>query len=291
MNGVLGMAQVLNDTPMSQTQKEYVDAILLSGRNLMSILNDVLDYSKVEAGALELQPQAVNLGAVLDEVMRLVAPAAQRKGVVTRLDYPPPLPRTVEADPVRLRQVLLNLAGNAVKFTDRGTVTVRVRHEPEHPFVIEFEDTGVGIPAEVLPRLFTSFTQADGSTSRQYGDASKLHSSSGFAGARMRGSEHNDVFESREGRVRTVTNRSGGTQGGISNGEEIVFRVAFKPTATILQRQATVDVTGASTELMGRGRHDPCVVPRAVPIVEAMAALVLLDHWMRHAAQNQTFRF
>ena len=114
---------------------------------------------------------------------------------------------------------------------------------------------------------------------------------SGFAGARLRGSEHNDVFESRAGRVRTVTNRSGGTQGGITNGEEIVFRVAFKPTATILQRQATVDVTGANTELMGRGRHDPCVVPRAVPIVEAMAALVLLDHWMRHAAQNQTFRF
>ncbi|MCX6953640.1 MAG: chorismate synthase, partial [Verrucomicrobia bacterium] len=114
---------------------------------------------------------------------------------------------------------------------------------------------------------------------------------SGFAGAAMRGSEHNDVFESREGRVRTATNRSGGTQGGISNGEELVFRVAFKPTATILQRQQTVDLAGAPTELMGRGRHDPCVVPRAVPIVEAMAALVLLDHWMRHAAQNQTFQF
>jgi chorismate synthase len=114
---------------------------------------------------------------------------------------------------------------------------------------------------------------------------------SGFAGARMRGSEHNDVFEARDGRVRTATNRSGGTQGGISNGEEIVFRVAFKPTATILQRQATVDVSGVATELIGRGRHDPCVVPRAVPIVEAMAALVLVDHWMRHAAQNKTFSF
>jgi chorismate synthase len=114
---------------------------------------------------------------------------------------------------------------------------------------------------------------------------------SGFAGATLRGSEHNDAFEVRDGRVRTRTNRSGGTQGGISNGEELVFRTAFKPTATILQRQATVDTAGAATELIGRGRHDPCVVPRAVPIVEAMTALVLLDHWLRHAAQNRTFTF
>ncbi len=114
---------------------------------------------------------------------------------------------------------------------------------------------------------------------------------SGFAGARMRGSEHNDVFEPRDGRVRTVTNRSGGTQGGISNGEEIVFRVAFKPTATILRPQHTVDIHGAATELIGRGRHDPCVVPRAVPIVEAMTALVLVDHWMRQQAQCGVFKF
>jgi chorismate synthase len=114
---------------------------------------------------------------------------------------------------------------------------------------------------------------------------------SGFAGARLRGSEHNDAIEPRGGRVRTLTNRSGGVQGGISNGEEIVFRVAFKPTATIMRAQKTVDRGGAATELIGRGRHDPCVLPRAVPIVEAMAALVLLDHWLRHAAQNQSIRF
>jgi chorismate synthase len=114
---------------------------------------------------------------------------------------------------------------------------------------------------------------------------------SGFDGTLLRGSQHNDLFENREGHVRTKTNRSGGVQGGISNGEEIVFRVAFKPTATILQSQATVDVTGAETALMGRGRHDACVLPRAVPIVEAMAALVLIDHWMRQSGQNRTFTF
>jgi chorismate synthase len=91
--------------------------------------------------------------------------------------------------------------------------------------------------------------------------------------------------------VRTTSNRSGGVQGGISNGEEIVFRVAFKPTATILQKQKTVDVHGHDTELAARGRHDPCVVPRAVPIVEAMTALVLVDHWMRQHAQNELFKF
>lgn len=114
---------------------------------------------------------------------------------------------------------------------------------------------------------------------------------SGFGGSRMKGSEHNDLFENRDGRVRTITNNSGGVQGGISNGEEIVFRVAFKPTATILQSQKTVDLEGQPTELMGKGRHDPCVVPRAVVIVEAMAALVLLDHAMRQTAQNRAFEF
>ncbi len=114
---------------------------------------------------------------------------------------------------------------------------------------------------------------------------------SGFAGTRLKGSEHNDAFESRDGRIRTVTNRSGGVQGGISNGEELDFRVAFKPTATILQPQQTVDIHGAAAELAARGRHDPCVLPRAVPIVEAMTALVLVDHWLRQSAQNGTFKF
>jgi chorismate synthase len=114
---------------------------------------------------------------------------------------------------------------------------------------------------------------------------------SGFDGTLLRGSQHNDAFVSRRGKVRTATNNSGGIQGGISNGEEIVFRVAFKPTATIMRSQATVDLGGHATELKGRGRHDPCVVPRAVVIVEAMAALVLVDHWMRQAAQNKTFKF
>jgi len=104
---------------------------------------------------------------------------------------------------------------------------------------------------------------------------------SGFAAAAMKGSEHNDSFEIREGRVRTATNRSGGVQGGISNGENIIFRVAFKPTATIAREQKTVTAAKEETTLAARGRHDPCVLPRAVPMIEAMAALVLCDHLLR----------
>lgn len=107
---------------------------------------------------------------------------------------------------------------------------------------------------------------------------------SGFAATKMRGSEHNDPFELREGKVRTTTNRSGGVQGGISNGEDVFFRVAFKPTATIAREQMTVTKAGEEVTLAARGRHDPCVLPRAVPIVEAMAALVLCDHALRQRA-------
>jgi chorismate synthase len=107
---------------------------------------------------------------------------------------------------------------------------------------------------------------------------------SGFSATRMRGSEHNDAFEMRDGKVRTTTNNSGGVQGGISNGEDIFFRVAFKPTSTIARDQKTVTASHEETTLAARGRHDPCVLPRAVPIVEAMAALVLCDQALRQRA-------
>jgi chorismate synthase len=108
---------------------------------------------------------------------------------------------------------------------------------------------------------------------------------SGFSGTHLTGSQHNDPFYNGAGRVRTRTNRSGGVQGGISNGEEISIRVAFKPTATILREQETVDENGQDTTIKARGRHDPCVLPRAVPIVEAMLALVLADHFLRQRGQ------
>jgi chorismate synthase len=156
-----------------------------------------------------------------------------------------------------------------------GVIECRIRNVP------------VGLGEPVFDRLEADLAKAMLSLPATKG----FELGSGFAGSLLKGSQHNDLFENRDGRVRTTTNNSGGVQGGISNGEEIVFRVAFKPTATILQSQKTVDLEGNPTELMGKGRHDPCVVPRAVVIVEAMAALVLLDHWMRQSAQNRTFQF
>jgi chorismate synthase len=109
---------------------------------------------------------------------------------------------------------------------------------------------------------------------------------SGFTGASMRGSEHNDQFFAENQLVKTKTNYSGGIQGGISNGEEIWFRVAFKPVSTIMQPQQTIDDKGESLTIEGKGRHDPCVVPRAVPVVEAMAAVVLADHYLRNRSSK-----
>ena len=140
----------------------------------------------------------------------------------------------------------------------------------------------VGLGAPVFDRLEADLAKAMLSLPATKG----FEIGSGFEGTTLTGSEHNDPFRMIDGKVRTTTNRSGGVQGGISNGENIVFRVAFKPTATIMTAQDTVSTDLENTELKGRGRHDPCVLPRAVPIVEAMAALVLCDHCLRQRAQN-----
>ena len=156
-----------------------------------------------------------------------------------------------------------------------GVIECRVRNLP----------TGLGVP--VFDRLEADLAKAMLSLPATKG----FEIGSGFAGSQLLGSEHNDIFIKKGDKIGTETNRSGGVQGGISNGEELIFRVAFKPTATVLQSQRTVDKEGNETELMGRGRHDPCVVPRAVPIVESMTVLVLVDHWMRQYAQCKSFDF
>jgi len=180
-----------------------------------------------------------------------------------------PHPATAAAMIARIKAV--RAEGDSVG----GVIECRVRNLPP----------GLGEP--VFDRLEADLAKAMLSLPATKG----FEIGSGFAGTRLKGSEHNDAFEIRGGRVRTLTNRSGGVQGGISNGEELAFRIAFKPTATILQPQQTVDVHGNPTELAARGRHDPCVLPRAVPIVEAMTSIVLLDHWLRQNAQNRTFKF
>ncbi len=147
--------------------------------------------------------------------------------------------------------------------------------------VIRGLDAGLGEP--VFDKLEADLAKAMLSLPASKG----FEIGSGFAATRMKGSEHNDPFEVRDEQVRTTTNNSGGVQGGISNGEDIFFRVAFKPTATLSRDQKTVTASGEETTLAARGRHDPCVLPRAVPIVEAMAALVLCDHALRQRAISE----
>ena len=140
----------------------------------------------------------------------------------------------------------------------------------------------VGLGAPVFDKLEADLAKAMMSLPASKG----FEIGSGFEGAKMVGSEHNDAFYlDQAGRVRTRTNRSGGVQGGLSNGEPIVIRIAFKPTSTIARTQKTVTREGEEVDLLARGRHDPCVVPRAVPMVEAMAALVIADHLLIHYAQ------
>jgi len=196
--------------------------------------------------------------------------------VVARMDANRVDMREVESNPVRWPDK--KEANQLVKLIER------VRSEGDSlGGVVECEVRGcpVGLGEPVFDRL-----EADLAKGMMSLPASKgFEIGSGFAGVRMRGSEHNDEFFLEGKKVRTRTNRSGGVQGGISNGEEIVFRVAFKPVATISQAQKTVNTKGKSVELKARGRHDPCVLPRAVPMVEAMALLVLADHYLRDRAQ------
>jgi chorismate synthase len=144
----------------------------------------------------------------------------------------------------------------------------------------------VGVPPGLGDPVFDKLEADLGKAMLSIPAAKGFDVGSGFRGVTMRGSEHNDLFVPGEGgRIATRTNRSGGIQGGISNGEPILCRVAFKPTATILRPQETVDVEGRPATIQPRGRHDPCVLPRAVPIVEAMLCLVLADHLLRHRGQ------
>lgn len=144
-----------------------------------------------------------------------------------------------------------------------------------------------GVPAGIGEPVFDKLHADLGKAMLSINAAKGFEIGSGFAGTEMRGSEHNDSFyvnRDKGLKIRTKTNFSGGVQGGVSNGEDIYFRVAFKPVSTIMKKQNTVDVHGNEVEIMGKGRHDPCVLPRAVPVVEAMAALVMVDHLMRNGA-------
>jgi len=173
MNGVLGMTSLLAASELSPRQRDWVQAIQASGDALLTVINDILDFSKIEAGKLELETVNFELSNLVEDVTSLLAARAQGKGLELLSDIAGDVPRNVRGDPGRLRQVLTNLLGNAIKFTERGEVVVRVttiaRAQDDVTLRFTVKDTGVGIPPDAMEHLFESFSQADSSTTRNYG--------------------------------------------------------------------------------------------------------------------------
>jgi CheY-like chemotaxis protein/anti-sigma regulatory factor (Ser/Thr protein kinase) len=167
MNGVLGMAQVLEGTSLSDDQRRYVGAIRASAESLLTVLNDILDLSKIEAGKLTIERRPTDADSLLRDMVRMYRPMATAKGLRLEVKIAGSLPH-ISIDPVRIRQVVTNLVGNAIKFTHHGSVTVEASHR-DGRLHIAVVDTGIGIPEERRSTIFDSFTQADSSTSRMYG--------------------------------------------------------------------------------------------------------------------------
>lgn len=173
MNGVIGMTGLLLETPLTQEQREYVETIRLSGDSLLTIINDILDFSKIESGRLEIEQLLFEVRPCVEEALDLISPNIGDKSIELLYLVDNAVPRSIRGDVTRLRQVLVNLIGNAVKFTDRGEVFVAVSRssiDDRHiELLFEVRDTGIGIPAERIGHLFQSFTQLDSSTTRKYG--------------------------------------------------------------------------------------------------------------------------
>lgn len=168
LNGILGMADLLSDTGLTAEQRTYVSAVRSSGEALLGLINEILDFSKIEAGRLDIASEPFDLHTLVEGVVELLAPRAQGKGLEIAASIAQSVPRTVLGDGERLRQVLINLAGNAVKFTEKGGVGIEVKRGSAGRLVFTVSDTGPGIPEDRLPAIFEEFERADGSNASRH---------------------------------------------------------------------------------------------------------------------------
>src|SRR5258708_30105598 len=173
LNGVMGMTDLALDTNLSPEQRDYLETVKMSADSLLTVINDILDFSKIEAGKIDIEPVDFNLPDCLETTLKPLATRADDKGLELLCDGAPEVPEIVRGDSGRLRQVIMNLTGNAIKFTDNGEVALKVQmeatHEHDHTLRFAVTDSGIGVPKEKLQLIFAPFSQADSSTTRKYG--------------------------------------------------------------------------------------------------------------------------
>ena len=173
LNGIIGFSELLKDTPLTSLQEKYVSNIVTSGESLMGVINDILDFSKIEAGKLELEEIEVNIHQLIEQAIDIVSYQTEKKGLELILNLPPTIPRIALVDPLRLKQILINLLGNAIKFTEKGeielSITFHAIDDQKGTFKFSVRDSGIGIKQDQKDKLFKSFSQADNSNTRKYG--------------------------------------------------------------------------------------------------------------------------
>lgn len=304
MNAIMGIADLLAQTKLSPQQDKYVQIFRRAGDNLLNLINDILDLSKVEASQLELERTSFDLIEQIEIVMEMVAARAQQKGLGLSCEIAPDVPKKVIGDPTRLRQVIMNLLGNAIKFTASGTVSLQVEPDldPLLPTALRFsvEDTGIGIPGDTLPRVFERFTQADSSTTRRFGGSGLGLTISKRLVELMDGRiwveskvEHGSTFsfvvplevETNETQAAAVT------EGAISELPLAPLRILLTEdspdncTITLAYLEGTpytIDVAengAVACEMFRAGKYDLVLMDRQMPIMDGLAATRNIRAW------------